>query len=128
MADGLTSFRPLSFFVAHDASVINGAPRCGCLDGREQVWRLGDAGQQRQHAAIDVGTGAAPIKLRFLKNNTNAIQQLNAAGNGAYRRATRCEQRDSVRCAARVHGPCVSARTSCLCSRRPPTTTTARLR
>jgi hypothetical protein len=75
------TYRPLSFFLAHDASVIQGALAVDTFTiGNKAGVSLLQA--SNANAAVDLGTAAAPIKLRFLKNAKNAIQQLNAAGSG----------------------------------------------
>jgi hypothetical protein len=79
--DGLTTFRPLSFFIAHDASAITGATSADTFTmGNKAGVSILQA--SNANAAVDLGTAAAPIKLRGNKNNTSYIQQLNAAGSG----------------------------------------------
>ncbi len=80
-ADGLTSYRPLSFYLAHDASIINGAL---AVDVWTVANKAGVSLMQASNAngALDLGTSSAPVKLRFNKNNVSAIQQINALGNG----------------------------------------------
>jgi hypothetical protein len=80
-ADGTTTFRPLSFFMAHDASLINGAVTV-------DTWTVANKSSvtmmqaSSANAAVDLGTTGSPIKLRGNKNNTSFLQQLNAAGSG----------------------------------------------
>ncbi len=78
-SDGATTFRPMGFFVAHDASDIG----CQFTLDRFLVSSKAGVGQLQlstTNASLDLGTTAAPIKIRFVKNNAAAIQQQRASG------------------------------------------------
>lgn len=75
--DGLTTFRPLSFFMAHDASLMQGTV---AVDTWTVTNKAGLSLLQvsESNHAVDIGTTVS--SMRFARNNT-AIQQINAAGD-----------------------------------------------
>lgn len=77
-ADGLTTFRPWSFFAAHDASYIGAALKVDTF----VIASTDDQSVAQFHvaqAAWDIGATGHPVQLRFVENGVPALQQLNAA-------------------------------------------------
>lgn len=79
-SDGLTTFRPMGFFIAHDASDI-GVQFTGDRFLVSSKAGIGQVQVTTANASMDLGTSAVGIKLRFVKNNSSAVQQLDAAGS-----------------------------------------------
>jgi hypothetical protein len=77
-SDGVTTFRPLTFFVAHDASVIGGTLEVDTFALHNKTGRnmllVNDTNN-----AMDLVDG---LKLRFASANVPAIQQMNGARTG----------------------------------------------
>ncbi len=81
-SDGATTVRPMGFFIAHDASDVGvqfSVDRF-LISTKDGIGRLQ---LNTVNNSIDVGVSTAPIKIRFVKNDTSAVQQLRASG-GSY--------------------------------------------
>lgn len=81
-ADGLTQFRPMSFFAAWDGSVIAANFKA---DRFSVATKAGSGRLQWSEAnkTLDLGASGAgnDVAIRFAQNNTSAIKQLNAGGS-----------------------------------------------
>lgn len=76
-SNGITDFRPLSFFVAHDVSLVGGQIKADYFNISDKAGNpfvsINDTAN-----AMDLNG----VQLRFASNNVPAIQQMNAAGSG----------------------------------------------